>query len=82
MAARKLKPRHQEEIRRKIQASQIINRFQKALAGEVELTSTQVSCGKILLDKSLPNLIATELTGSGEDGEILTGLRIEFVGDE
>lgn len=67
MAARTLRPRHQDEVRQKIQTTQIINRLQKALEGEVELSSTQVSCAKILLDKSLPNLQATEISGDAEN---------------
>lgn len=66
MAAR-LRLRHQEEVRAKIQASQIINRLQKAFAGEIELTPVQVSVGKLLLDKALPNLQAVELTGDAEN---------------
>lgn len=81
MAARTLRPRHQDEIRQKIQTTQIINRLHKAIDGEVELTSTQVSCAKILLDKSLPNLQATEISGD-PDSPLITGLKIEFVKSE
>lgn len=66
MAARTRKIRHDDETRAKIQAAQIINRFQKCLMGEIELSSQQVSCGKSLLDKVLPNLQATELSGEME----------------
>lgn len=63
MAARKLKLHHQEDIRAKIRVSQIINRLQAGFHGEVELTATQVSIGKALLDKVLPDLKAIEHTG-------------------
>lgn len=66
MAARVRKIRHDDETRAKIQAAQIINRFQKCIMGEIDLTSQQVSCGKALLDKVLPNLQATELSGEME----------------
>lgn len=66
MAARTRKIRHDDETRAKIQAGVIINRFQKCVMGEIELTSQQVSCGKALLDKVLPNLQATELSGEME----------------
>ncbi|MBO6901384.1 MAG: hypothetical protein JJ864_08560 [Rhizobiaceae bacterium] len=61
MPARVRKIRHDEETRAKIQAAAIINRFQKCIDGEVELSAQQVSCGKTLLDKALPNLQAVEL---------------------
>ena len=63
MAAR-LKAHHQEDVRRKIQASQIINRLQDYFMGKVELTQGQVQTAKILLDKSVSNA-ATELQTSG-----------------
>lgn len=56
MAARVNKIRHDEETRAKIQASQIINRFMSCLNGEVELSPAQVSAGKTLLNKALPDL--------------------------
>lgn len=66
MPARTRKIRHDDETRAKIQAAQIINRFQKCIDGEIELTTQQVSCGKTLLDKVLPSLQATELSGTVE----------------
>lgn len=65
MAAR-LRLRHQEEIKAKIQAAQLINRLQSFADGEIELSSTQVQAIKILLDKSVSNA-PTELAGA-EDG--------------
>ena len=67
MAAR-LRLRHQEEIRQKIQASQLVNRLQNHANGECEMSPTQVQAAKILLDKSISNA-PTEL--SGPDGEDL-----------
>lgn len=75
MAAR-LNNRHQDMVRAKIQASQIINRLQKHVDGEAEMTPTQIQASKILLDKSLPNLQATEITG--EDGGALTVQVVKF----
>jgi hypothetical protein len=62
----RLNPRHQQMVRDKIQASQIINRLTDCVNGEVELSSQQVAAARILLDKSIPSLSSTELTG--EDG--------------
>lgn len=61
MAARTHKIRHDEETRAKIQVAQIINRFMACLNGEIELNSNQVSCGKTLLAKVLPDLTSTEM---------------------
>ena len=61
MAARKLKPMHSDEVRAKIQASQLINRLTDHAFGKVELTQTQVNAIKILLGKSVPDLQAIQL---------------------
>lgn len=61
MAAR-LRPRHQEEVKRKIQASQLVNLLQDhALKGR-ELDSTRVDSAKFLLNKLLSNA-PTEVGG-------------------
>ena len=52
MAAR-LKPRHQEDVKAKIQTSQLVNRLTDHANGKVKLTTTQVQAIKILLDKTL-----------------------------
>ena len=61
MAARTGKIRHDEETRAKIQAAQIINRFHKCLMGEIQLDAQQVSCGKSLLNKVLPDLQSSSI---------------------
>lgn len=63
MAARTIRVRHQDDIRNKIRASQIVNRLENHVFGDVELTSTQVSAALGLLKKIVPDLAATELTG-------------------
>lgn len=62
MAAR-LRRNHQEDVREKIQASQIINRLEGHLNGQVELSPTQVRAAEILLKKTLPDLSNTEVSG-------------------
>lgn len=69
MPARNVKIRHDDETRAKIQAAQIINRFHKCLMGEVTLDAQQVSCGKTLLNKALPDLSSVSM-----DGEVKHGL--------
>lgn len=66
MAAR-LRPRHQDEVRAKIQASQLINVLQNhALSGEGEISPSRLKAIEILLRKSVPDLQSVEMTG--EDG--------------
>jgi len=78
MAGRKMGTRHQDDIRAKIQASNIIVRLMSAFDGTIELTQTQVNIGKALLDKALPDLKAIEHTGAGDKGELLINT-IEYV---
>jgi hypothetical protein len=52
-----------EACRAKIKTTQIINRLQAHLEGKLELSATQVRCAEIMLNKSLANLTATEITG-------------------
>jgi hypothetical protein len=66
MAGRPIGKRHQDDVRAKIQASLIINRFTDAFNGTIDLTQTQVNCGKTLLDKALPDLKAIEHSGEIE----------------
>lgn len=63
MAGRPIGKRHQDDVRAKIQASLIIKRFDDCFNGKLELTQTQVNCGKTLLDKALPDLKAIEHSG-------------------
>jgi hypothetical protein len=69
MAAR-LRVRHQDEIREKIRASQLINRLTDCALGEIDLTPQQLKSIEILLRKSLPDLSAVTLEGAGENGDI------------
>ena len=78
MPARVRKIRHDEETRAKIQAAQIINRFHACLMGEITLDTNQVSCGKALLAKTLPDLSAVSIEGD-EDHPVASVNRIELV---
>ena len=55
----------QDEVRAKIQVGNILNRVQKHLEGEIELSATQIKAAEILLRKSLPDLSSIEVTGDG-----------------
>lgn len=64
--ARRVKIRHDDETRAKIQAAQIINRLHGCVMGKVELTGPQVTAAKTLLAKVLPDLQATTISGDPE----------------
>lgn len=68
MAARKNRKCH-ESTREKIQTTQLINRLTNHVLGKNEMSSTQVRAAEILLNKSLPNLQSTTLTGE-DDGPV------------
>jgi len=61
MPARIRKIRHDEDTRRKIQTSQLVNRLSDHVLGKIELTNTQVRAAEILLSKTLPNLVSTQM---------------------
>jgi len=67
MPARTRKIRHDDETRAKIQAAQIINQFQKCVDGEIALDAQQVSCGKTLLAKVLPDLQSVQHGGDQDN---------------
>ena len=65
MAARTLRPRHQDDVRAKIQASQLVNVLQNHALGkeDKELSSSRLKAIEILLRKSVPDLSAMTLSG-------------------
>lgn len=67
---------HQEDVRSKIQASQLVNRLSDHVLGKVELTATQVQAARVLLAKTLPDLTAVEMSG---DPDSPVNHRIEMV---
>lgn len=77
MAAR-LRLRHQDEVRSKIQASQLVNRLTDHALGEVELSTTQVKAIEILLRKTVPDLSSVEMTGDA-DNPVQLRATVEFV---
>ena len=78
MAAR-INKLHSDEIRLKIQTSQLINRLQDhALSDDGELSMSRMKAIEILLRKSIPDLSAVVLSGDDEN-PIRTATRIEIV---
>ena len=76
MAAR-LRKTHQEDVRKKIQVSALINRLTDCAMGKTELTTQQVQAIKVLMDKSLPNLsdVKIETGGQGITFNLNTGVK-------
>lgn len=78
MAARK-QLWHPDEVKKRIQASQLINRLmQHALSDEPIMDNSQVNAAIRLLNKVLPDLKAIEHSGD-PDHPIKTVGRIELV---
>ena len=74
MAARSLRPRHQDDVREKIQVSNLIHRVQDYALGildDTDISTNRLNAIKLLLSKTLPDLSSVELKGTGDDGEIL-----------
>lgn len=68
MAAR-LNKLHQEDVRRKIQVSQLLNVLQgHALNGDGEISLSRMKAIEILLRKSLPDLSAMQIDDGGKEG--------------
>lgn len=57
---------HPEEVRTKIQTSQLINRLNSFVNGEIELSAAQVTAALGLIKKTLPDLQAVEATHKGD----------------
>ena len=61
---------HPDEVKQKIQASQLINRLQNhVFSDEPIMDASQVSAAIKLLGKVVPDMKAVEHTGPGENGE-------------
>jgi len=66
MAAR-INKLHQNDIRSKIQASQLVNRLTDHALGTIELSNTQVRSIEILLKKTIPDLSSIEHKGDADN---------------
>lgn len=65
---------HQDDVRSKIQTSQLINRLTEHALGNVELSPTQVRAIEILIKKTLPDLSAVDWSATdGSLGEAIKG---------
>ena len=78
MAARVNKRLHDEQTKRRIQASQLLNRLNSFANGTVRMSSAQVHAAKVVIGKSIPDLKSIEHSSS-EGGEITHHLTVECV---
>lgn len=81
MAARLLKT-HQDDVRTKIQVSQLVNVLQNhALSDDSDLSITRMKAIEILLRKTLPDLSAVTAEHTGADGgaiEVAVKVPLDF----
>ncbi len=69
MAAR-LRKNHQEDVRKKIQVSNLLTRVQKYANGELsdeDISPNRLNAIKLLLAKTLPDLSSIQLTGDSDN---------------
>lgn len=81
MAAR-IRKQHQDEVRAKIQASQLVNVLTNhALGKGPDISPTRLRAIEILLRKSLPDLSAVTVSGDQEN-PLQVGMTLSIVGVE
>lgn len=81
MAAR-IRKTHQDEVRAKIQTSNLITRVQKYANGELsdeDISPNRLNAIKLLLNKSLPDLQSIELTGDADNPIALSHIERRIV---
>lgn len=57
---------HPDEVRQKIRTSQLVNRLNKFVMGEIELSPHQVTAALGLIKKTMPDLSAIDSTIRGD----------------
>jgi hypothetical protein len=67
MAGRPINKLHQEDVRKKIQVSQLLNVLQNHALGETEdLSPTRMKAIEILLRKSMPDMASVTVSGDSD----------------
>jgi hypothetical protein len=67
MAGRPINKLHQEDVRKKIQVSQLLNVLQNHALGETEdLSPTRMKAIEILLRKSMPDMASVTISGDSD----------------
>ncbi len=78
MAARKHKIQQDDQTKRRIQASQLLNRLELFANGKVDMTSAQVLAARVVIGKSIPDLKSIEHSGT-DGGPIQHSMTVTFV---
>jgi hypothetical protein len=78
MAAR-LSRAHSEAVRQKIQASVLIDRLQRHVMGELEMSQTQINAANSLLDRSVAKLSQIQHVGDEDGGPVRQSVEVIFV---
>jgi hypothetical protein len=74
MAAR-IRKTHQDDVRARIQVSNLITRVQKYANGELsddDISPNRLNAIKLLLNKTLPDLSSVQLTGDKDNPVAIT----------
>lgn len=67
MAGRPINKLHQEDVRKKIQVSQLLNVLQNHALGSTEdLSPTRMKAIEILLRKSMPDMASVTISGDAD----------------
>ena len=67
MAGRPINKLHQEDVRKKIQVSQLLNVLQNHALGKTEdLSPTRMKAIEILLRKSMPDMASVTISGDAD----------------
>lgn len=80
MAAR-MRKTHQDDVRAKIQVSNLLNRVNKYAMGELtddDISPNRLNAIKLLLSKALPDLSTVTIKGD-EDNPLQNRVVVEFV---
>lgn len=81
MAAR-LRKHHQDEIRSKIQVSNLLTRVNKYAMGELsdeDISPNRLNAIKLLLNKTLPDLSSVEVTGDADNPLVVSSIERKIV---
>ena len=63
----RLRKMHQDDVRAKIQTSQLINRLENHALGKLHLETSQIKAIEVLIRKTLPDLSSVTLAGDQDN---------------
>lgn len=77
MAAR-IRKTHQDDVRKRIEVSNLLTRVQKYANGELsdeDISPNRLNAIKLLLSKALPDLQSIQITGDSENPLIIESIK-------